>query len=89
VGIETVMAIGRSALEVTLVLAAPVLLGGLLAGLVVSVFQAMTQINEITLTFIPKIIATAVALLVFGPWMLSRLVTFTTLLFQSLPTYVR
>ena len=88
-GIETVAGIGRGALEMTLILAGPVLLFGLLAGLAVSVFQAMTQINEITLTFIPKIIATAVALLVFGPWMLSRLVTFTTLLFQSLPNYVR
>jgi flagellar biosynthetic protein FliQ len=89
VGIETVMAIGRSALEVTLVLAAPVLLFGLVAGLAVSVFQAMTQINEITLTFIPKIAATALALVVFGPWMLARLVSFTTLLFQSLPAHVR
>ena len=88
-GVETVIGIGRSALELTLALAGPVLVFGLVAGLVVSVFQAMTQINEITLTFIPKIIATAVALLVFGPWMLSRLVTFTTLLFQSLPNYVR
>jgi len=89
VGIETVMAIGRSALEITLILAAPVLLCGLIAGLAVSAFQAMTQINEITLTFIPKIAATALALVVFGPWMLSRLVSFTTLLFQSLPTHVR
>ena len=88
-GIETVMAIGRSALEVTLVLAAPVLLGGLLAGLTVSVFQAMTQINEITLTFIPKIAASLLALLLFGPWMLTRLVDYTTVLFQSLPAYVR
>lgn len=88
-GIETVMAVGRSALEVTLILAAPVLLCGLVAGLVVSAFQAMTQINEITLTFIPKIVATALALVVFGPWMLSRLVSFTTLLFQNLPAHVR
>jgi hypothetical protein len=51
----------------------------------VSVFQAMTQINEITLTFIPKIAASVLALLVFGPWMLTRLVNYTTLLFQSLP----
>ena len=87
-GIETVMAIGRSALEVTLVLAAPVLLGGLLAGLTVSVFQAMTQINEITLTFIPKICATVAALALFGPWMLTKLVGYTTTLFQSLPNYV-
>jgi flagellar biosynthetic protein FliQ len=49
----------------------------------------MTQINEITLTFIPKIVASVVALIVFGPWMLGRLVSYTTVLFQSLPAYVR
>src|SRR4029453_13265929 len=72
-GIETVAGIGRAALGMTLILAGPVLLFGLLAGLAVSVFQAMTQINEITLTFIPKIAASVLALLVFGPWMLTRL----------------
>ena len=88
-GVETVIAIGRSALELTVALAGPVLLFGLVAGLGVSVFQALTQINEITLTFIPKIVATAAALALFGPWMLTRLITFTTTLFQSLPDYVR
>ena len=87
--VETVIAIGRSALELTVALAGPVLLFGLVAGLGVSVFQALTQINEITLTFIPKIVATAAALVLFGPWMLARLITFTTTLFQSLPDYVR
>ena len=87
--IETVIAIGRSALELTVALAGPVLLFGLVAGLGVSVFQALTQINEITLTFIPKIVATAAALVLFGPWMLTRLIAFTTTLFQSLPEYVR
>jgi len=87
--VETVIAIGRSALELTVALAGPVLLFGLVAGLGVSVFQALTQINEITLTFIPKIVATAAALVLFGPWMLTRLITFTTTLFQSLPEYVR
>jgi flagellar biosynthetic protein FliQ len=89
VGVETVVGIGRSALELTLALAGPVLLFALVAGLVVAVFQALTQINEVTLTFIPKIAATAAALVMFGPWMLTRLVSFTTTLFQSLPTYVR
>ena len=87
--VETVIAVGRSALELTIALAGPVLLFGLVAGLGVSVFQALTQINEITLTFIPKIVATAAALALFGPWMLTRLITFTTTLFQSLPDYVR
>jgi flagellar biosynthetic protein FliQ len=59
------------------------------AGLAVSIFQALTQINEITLTFIPKIAATAAALVLFGPWMIARMVSFTTTLFLSLPSYVR
>jgi flagellar biosynthetic protein FliQ len=88
-GVETVIAIGRSALELSLTLAGPVLLFGLVAGLAVSVFQALTQINEITLTFIPKIAATAAALALFGPWMLTHLISFTVTLFQSLPQYVR
>jgi len=69
--------------------AGPILGVSLVIGMIVSVFQAMTQINEITLTFIPKIVATAAALVLFGPWMLTRLITFTTTLFQSLPDYVR
>jgi flagellar biosynthetic protein FliQ len=66
-----------------------VLVFGLVTGLVVSVFQAMTQINEMTLAFIPKIVASVVALVLFGPWMLGRLVSYTSVLFQSLPAYVR
>jgi flagellar biosynthetic protein FliQ len=89
VGVETVTTIGRGAFELTLLLAGPVLLAALVAGLLVSVFQAVTQIQEITLTFVPKIVATVVALLVFGPWMLTRLVDYTTVLFRSLPAYVR
>ena len=88
-GVESVIGIGRSALELTLALAGPVLLLSLIAGLAVAVFQALTQINEVTLAFIPKIAATAAALILFGPWMLTRLIAFTTTLFQSLPNYVR
>lgn len=87
--VETVIGIGRSALELTFVLAGPVLLVALMTGILVSMFQVVTQINEMTLAFIPKIAASAGALLVFGPWMLSRLISFTTTLFQSLPNYVR
>ena len=87
--VETIVGIGRSALELTLMLAGPVLVFALVAGLAVSVFQAITQINEVTLAFIPKIAATAAALVFFGPWMLTRLIAFTTTLFQSLPNYVR
>jgi flagellar biosynthetic protein FliQ len=88
-GVETVIGIGRGALELTFSLAGPVLLFALIAGIAVSIFQAVTHINEMTLTFIPKIGATVAALVLFGPWMLTRLIAFTTTLFQSLPTYVR
>ena len=88
-GVENVIGIGRGALELALQLAGPVLLFGLLAGVGVSVFQALTQINDVTLAFIPKILATCAALVLFGPWMLTRLIGFTTNLFQTLPHYVR
>lgn len=86
---ESVLQIGRNALEIALVLAGPVLLFGLIAGLAVSVFQALTQIHEMTLTFIPKIAATALAMLLFGPWMLQKMLNYTTALFESLPALVR
>jgi flagellar biosynthetic protein FliQ len=87
--VEAIIGIGQNALGLTLMLAGPVLVFALVAGLAVSVFQALTQINEVTLAFIPKIAATAAALVLFGPWMLARLIAFTTNLFQSLPGYVR
>ena len=88
-GVEVVVGLGRNALELTFALAGPVLLFGLIAGVSVSLFQAMTQINDVTLAFIPKILATSSALVLFGPWMLERLISFTTGVFQSLPQYVR
>ena len=88
-GPETIMGVGRGALELTIILAGPILLCGLIAGLTVSVFQAMTQISEMTLTFIPKVLAAAAALIIFGPWMLQRLIAYTTMIFTSLPTFVR
>jgi flagellar biosynthesis protein FliQ len=85
---ETVMTIGRQALEMTLLLAAPLLLVALAIGLLVGIFQAATQINEMTLSFIPKLIGMAVALLVAGPWMLRELVSYTRTLIESIPTLV-
>jgi flagellar biosynthesis protein FliQ len=82
---ETVMSVGSRALEVTLMLAAPLLLVALVTGLVVSAFQAATQINEMTLSFIPKLIAVSVALTLAGPWMLKLLVSYTRELFESIP----
>ncbi len=85
---ETVMTIGTRALEVTLMLAGPLLLMALTVGLLVGVFQAATQINEMTLSFIPKLIAMAVALAVAGPWMLKLIVGYTRQLFESIPSLI-
>jgi len=75
--------------KVAILLAAPVLLFGLVAGLLVSIFQAATQINEMTLVFIPKMLAVVVAILIFFPWMLKVITEFTQNLFVSLPMYIR
>ena len=85
---ETVMTIGQRALEITLLLAAPLLLTALLTGVIVGAFQAATQINEQTLSFIPKLLALAVALLIAGPWMLKVLVSYTRELIESIPSVI-
>jgi flagellar biosynthesis protein FliQ len=85
---ETVMTIGQHALEMTMLLAAPLLLVALAVGLLVGIFQAATQINEMTLSFIPKLIGMSAALLVAGPWMLKQLVAYTISLIQSIPQLV-
>lgn len=81
--------IGRDALTMVMLIAAPMLGLGLLVGVLVSIFQATTQIQEQTLVFIPKIIAIFVAILVFGPWMLSLMVDYTREIFINLPNMVR
>jgi flagellar biosynthetic protein FliQ len=85
---ETVMSMGRQAMEVTLMIAAPLLLVALVIGLVVSIFQAATQINESTLSFIPKLIGIFVALIVAGPWMLSVMLDYMRQLFTGIPGMV-
>jgi len=85
---QMVVAIGREALTVTLLVAAPMLVFGLVIGLIISIFQAVTQINEMTLTFVPKILAVALALLVFMPWMISMLTDFTRHMYDLIPTLV-
>ncbi|HEV7632372.1 MAG TPA: flagellar biosynthesis protein FliQ [Steroidobacteraceae bacterium] len=82
---ETVMTVGTRALEITLLLAAPMLLVALVVGLLVGVFQAATQINEMTLSFIPKLIAMAATMAIAGPWMLKLIVGYTRELFESIP----
>ncbi|MBN3725156.1 flagellar biosynthesis protein FliQ [Burkholderia sp. Ac-20379] len=74
---ETVMTLAHQAMMIGLLLAAPLLLVALVVGLVVSLFQAATQINETTLSFIPKLLAVVVAMVIAGPWMLSTLVDYT------------
>lgn len=86
--IEMITGIGRQTLEVVLAIAGPVLLAGLIAGVAVALFQAVTQINEMTLTLIPKMLAVVVSLALFGPWMLQKLVNFTTVLIKDLPRYI-
>jgi len=85
---EAVMSVGQHALEVTLLLAAPLLLVALATGLLVGAFQAATQINEMTLSFIPKLLALAVALVIAGPWMLKLIVSYTRELFASIPSLI-
>ena len=82
---ETVVTVGRHALEMTLLLAAPLLLTALAVGLIVGIFQAATQINEMTLSFIPKLLAMAAVLALTGPWMLRTLVDYTRELIESIP----
>jgi flagellar biosynthetic protein FliQ len=83
---EQVMNIGRDAMEVTLMVAAPILLITLIIGLVVSIFQAATQINEATLSFIPKLVGVFIALVFAGPWMLTTLVDYMHIVFSTLPS---
>jgi flagellar biosynthetic protein FliQ len=79
------MTIGSRALEITLMLAAPLLIVGLVTGLLIGAFQAATQINEQTLSFIPKLLATALTLVIAGPWMLKVIISYTRELFESIP----
>jgi len=85
---DLVVGLTTKALEISLLLAAPMLGFGLIAGLIVSIFQSVTQIQEMTLTFIPKILAVVLALIIFFPWMMNLMINFTITLFQNLSTYV-
>lgn len=85
---DLVIQLAQQALMVVLLVSAPMLGLGLTVGLMVSVFQATTSIQEQTLAFIPKIIAVFVAILIFGPWMLRIMVDFVTSIFVNLPIYI-
>lgn len=86
---DLIVRLGQDALRTTALLAAPMLISTLVIGLVVSIFQALTQINEATLTFIPKMIVVALVIALAGPWMMDVMTTYTVHLFENIATYVR
>jgi flagellar biosynthetic protein FliQ len=85
---ETVVAVGRHALEIMLIVSAPLLLVALGVGLVVSFFQAITQLNEQTLSFLPKLVAVSVTMIVIGPWMVATLVDYLQRTLAGIPALV-
>ncbi len=88
-GEDLVLKLGQDALRTSAMLAAPLLIAALVTGIAVSIFQAVTQINEATLTFIPKLVVIAVVLVVAGPWMIDIMTTYTTNLIDNIATMVR
>jgi len=86
---EQALDIGKQALILVVLLSAPVLLLGLLVGVLISILQSVTQIQEMTLTFVPKIIVTVLAIIFFGPWMLRILMSYSVQLLSQLPEMVR
>jgi flagellar biosynthetic protein FliQ len=85
---ETVMTLAYQAMKVALLLAAPMLLISLVVGLLISVFQAATQINEMTLTFIPKLLAICAGLVLMGPWLISEMVDYLRHMLDQIPSMV-
>ena len=86
---EMIMGIAAETVRVTLLISAPLLIIGMIVGLVVSIFQAVTQIQEVTLVFVPKIIAVLLAMILVLPWMMNVMVTYTQNLFHNIPMYIR
>jgi flagellar biosynthetic protein FliQ len=86
---DFVVEVVGQAIKVTLMLSAPMLIGALVVGVLVSIFQAVTQINEQTLSFIPKILVIIAALVIFSPWMMETMVSYTQDLFTSIPELIR
>ncbi len=86
---EMVTAIGRETVEVILLVSAPVLLAGMVVGLVISVFQAVTQIQEMTLSFVPKLIVVFAVLIGLSPWLMEVMITYTSGIFINIPNYIK
>ncbi len=85
---ESVMTLAQQAMEVTILVSAPLLLAALIVGLLVSIFQAATQINEMTLSFIPKLLVLFLVLILAGPWMLNLILNYMTGLFSNIPALI-
>ena len=83
-----VIELGRQAVEVTLLVSAPLFIAALATGLIISIFQAATQINEMTLSFVPKLVAIFVTLVLAGPWMITVLTDFMRRLFENIPAMI-
>ncbi|EAK3237199.1 flagellar biosynthesis protein FliQ [Campylobacter jejuni] len=86
---STLVALGVQTFKITLLLSLPMLLAGLIAGLVISIFQATTQINEMTLSFAPKIILVVVILIFLMPWMTTTMIDFTENILNQIPTFIK
>ena len=84
----TVIEIGRNALEITLMISAPLFLAALVTGLIISIFQAATQINEATLSFVPKLVVIFITMIVAGPWMITMLTDYMRRLYESIPSMI-
>ncbi|EDP3995667.1 flagellar biosynthesis protein FliQ [Campylobacter jejuni] len=86
---STLVALGVQTFKITLLLSLPMLLAGLIAGLAISIFQATTQINEMTLSFVPKIILVVVILIFLMPWMTTTMIDFTENILNQIPTFIK
>jgi flagellar biosynthesis protein FliQ len=86
---DLIIQLGQETLKTTVLVSAPILVTTLVVGLLVSIFQALTQINESTLTFIPKMIVVGLVIVLAGPWMLDQMKNFTVRIFENVPSFVR
>jgi flagellar biosynthesis protein FliQ len=86
---DTVIGLMAEAIKITLMISAPMLIVGLIVGVVISLFQAVTQIQEMTLVFVPKIVAVMITLVAALPWMIGMMVTYTQNLFNNIPLYIK
>ena len=86
---STLVSLGVETFKIALYISPPMLLSGLIAGLIISIFQATTQINETTLSFVPKILLVVVVIIFLMPWMISMMVEFTTRMFDFIPEFIQ